>query len=278
MTAESPPGQLLRLKSHATVAELWDALTRTESLELWLAKSIHPTSAAAGSMTLCDSHLYEEMELKVTACETAKRLEFSVLQPSELVHRAHIELAQLEGDEEERRSVMRVRLEGQQQKAEVTSQRRQLSVWQTSLAALRHVAESNSNTATEGTRFSIHVDGPAISRVQLREHYRTGAGLASWLSAGGVLGPPGSAFELLLRNGERWTGRVLNDNLSSEVLLSCDNWQGLLELRARPLAGDRMRYGLQGFTKNLASEATEELQERLNQALQRLLEQLNHAA
>ena len=39
-----------------------------------------------------------------------------------------------------------------------------------------------------------------------------------------------------------------------------------------------MRYGLQGFTKNLASEATEELQERLNQALQRLLEQLNHAA
>jgi hypothetical protein len=279
MSQETRSAQRLRMKSKATPAQLWTAATTIDSLHMWLAAKVTGELQAGSALSLHQSNLHSRLEVTVEACQSQQHVTLNFKQPNSFAHRACLDFKEASATASaEEKSMLEVRLESTDNTSEGLIQRHQLSAWQTSLAALRYAAETTETWPPVAKRFGVYREGPAISRVRLRELFRTGAGLASWLSAGGVLGPAGSAFELILRDGERLCGRVLNDNLSSEVLLSCDNWQGLLELRARPMDQERVRYGLQGYTKNLDSPALEALQERLNQAIQRLIEQIHHAA
>jgi uncharacterized protein YndB with AHSA1/START domain len=105
-------------------------------------------------------------------------------------------------------------------------------------------------------------------------HYFTRAdGLARWLSAGGEIGPAGSAYKLTLHSGESITGRVLAIT-SREVALSWEEIGGVLEMKAFMLGPRTRALCLRGCGWGFSEEGAARIEMQMSRALDRLVRAL----
>lgn len=103
----------------------------------------------------------------------------------------------------------------------------------------------------------------------LSPYYRTREGLRAWLTRDGHAGDPGEPCALVLHDGSTLTGTVLAAT-GWEVLMSWDEIDGVLALKAFGLGGGRRAICVHGTGWGLAPERAATLESAFEPALDRL--------
>lgn len=139
------------------------------------------------------------------------------------------------------------------------------SGWRMSLALLKHYLENYFGV----WRASFLVMRPAeFAFEQILPLHRTEAGLKKWLTKSGGFGEEGETFVLELREGAKFTGRVLAKS-KRETTLSWDEIRGVLELKAFSMGPQKMLC-VRGCGWGLPAEKAKELEGQMERAVERL--------
>ena len=140
-----------------------------------------------------------------------------------------------------------------------------VSGWTMALALLKLFAERY----YDKTRAQFFAMRPASYEYdELLAHFRNAGKLQAWLTRDGGIGDPGDAYELVLGNGERVSGRVLAVT-GWEVQLSWDEIGGALALKGFAM-GQGRAVCVHGSSWDLSTARALELERQFGDALDRL--------
>ena len=141
------------------------------------------------------------------------------------------------------------------------------SGWLMALAALKYYVENHFGRP----RASFVSMRPAdYAYRDLKEYFRTGAGLARWLTKSGIIGPVGSPYEVRLKDGSTMSGRVLCATRRGEVLLSWTELEGIIELKGFKMGPGPRILCVRGCGWGLSAERAKSVEQSMDAAVERL--------
>ncbi len=126
------------------------------------------------------------------------------------------------------------------------------SGWAMSLGALKIYLEKYWG---KKRRNFFALTGSGYDKEQLMRYYQSEDGLASWLTDSGSIGEEGSDVSLVLRTGDKVTGKVLvlTDH---ELIISWEEFKGYIEMKSFEVNADRKAICIRGssFDETLSDE------------------------
>jgi len=256
------------VETSASAEQLWQAWTEVPHVVRWLADDASGVAQAGDRISWHFQRFGMHMTAEVLVAEPPRKLLLRAA-PSDR------EPTLLELHIEQRAETTTLKLINSGFSSDGDSDeliRTTASGWLMALAMLKHYVE---NHFGEDRSSFISMSPADFAHPRLKEYFRTGAGLARWLTTSGVIGPQGSAFELRLRDGSILSGRVLRITPRGEVMLSCSEINGVIELKGFRIGSGPRMVCLRGCGWGLPPERAKDIEAQLDAAVLRLAKVLD---
>jgi uncharacterized protein YndB with AHSA1/START domain len=245
--------------------QAWEAWARPEHLSRWFTDDARGKAVPGGEIVHVFSRFGIEMPHKVVEAVPGERLVVEGTSPQGLPFRQQVIVSRDGGE-----TVIELVHSGFGSEADWGMEMEGVdSGWKLALALLRHYLEHHWGVDKAG----LFVMRPAaFEYAEVQPYYRDEAGLASWLTTAGALAGKqvGDPVRLELQEGGTLTGRLLADS-GRELLVSWDEIDGALELKAFDVGPNGKAVCLRGSAWGMGAEEAAAWEERLGRAVDRLV-------
>lgn len=259
----APSGRSItcEIRTSAPPEHAWAAWAEPEKLAHWFVDRAYGDVRPGGVMTWVFEQFNYEIPYPVLEATAPERLVFGGEIPGYPPFRLEITIARDGGE-----TVVRLFNSGFREGAQWEDEYEGVaSGWRLSLALLRHYLEHHFGTPKR----TILVLRPAEFELgSVLPWFTEEARLARWLTRSGAIGAPGAPVNLVLQNGDRVRGAVL-DVTRQEAAVSWDDANMTLELKAFRMGPTRM-VGVRATGWGVPDDRMVALEAELNGALIRL--------
>lgn len=253
------------LRTTATPMQAWEAWARPAHLSRWFTDDARGEAVAGGELVHVFSRFGIEIPHRVLEAVPGEKLVVDGMSPMGLPFRQQVIVSRDGGE-----TVIELVHSGFGSEDDWGMEHEGVdSGWKLALALLRHYLENHWGR----DKASLFVMRPAaFDYAALGPLYRDEDGLARWLTTSGALAgkQAGDPVRLELQEGGALTGRLLADS-GRELLVSWDEIDGALELKAFDMGPNGRAVCLRGTAWGMDTVAAEAWEERLGRAADRLV-------
>ncbi|MGB0035916.1 MAG: SRPBCC domain-containing protein [Candidatus Acidiferrales bacterium] len=256
-------GRIIRaeIRTSATPQQAWEAWADPEKIAGWFVDRAKGEAKRGGNMTWYFDNFGYELPYKVVDAVPGSLFVLKWEPPQGDPGILEVRIAREGGA-----TVVRLINSGFREDAKWSEEYEGVdSGWRMSLAILKYYLE---NFFGKRRTMSLIMRPASFEYHQLRDYFLDAGKLSQWLVSGGSIGKVGDACQLVLRDGRKLTGRVL-EITKWEVALSWEEIRGTLELKGFSMGPQRV-VGIRMMSWKLDAAGTKVMEGPLGAAVERL--------